>query len=77
MWQPSGDIYAEKDVPQPQPPVAFGFSNVKPEPIMLDVWSIVIPLRYWAENISTKSRIPDLSITKSLVFGSSSILRLY
>ena len=30
-------IYAEKEVPQPQPPVAFGFSNVKPEPIMFDV----------------------------------------
>ena len=29
--------YAEKDVPQPQPPVAFGFSNVKPEPIMFVV----------------------------------------
>jgi hypothetical protein len=29
--------YAEKDVPQPQPPVAFGFSKVKPEPIMFDV----------------------------------------
>jgi len=28
---------AENDVPQPQPPVAFGFSNVKPEPIMFDV----------------------------------------
>ena len=30
-------IYAENDVPQPQPPVAFGFSNVKPDPIMFDV----------------------------------------
>jgi hypothetical protein len=29
--------YAEKDVPHPQPPVAFGFSNVKPDPIMFDV----------------------------------------
>lgn len=29
--------YAENDVPQPQPPVAFGFSNVKPEPIMFEV----------------------------------------
>ena len=28
---------AENDVPQPQPPVAFGFSKVKPEPIMFDV----------------------------------------
>lgn len=28
--------YAEKDVPQPQPPVAFGFSKVKPEPIMFE-----------------------------------------
>lgn len=24
--------YAEKELPQPQPPVAFGFLNVKPEP---------------------------------------------
>ena len=24
--------YAENDDPQPQPPVAFGFLNVKPEP---------------------------------------------
>ena len=30
-------IYAENDVPQPQPPVAFGFSKVKPEPIIFDV----------------------------------------
>jgi hypothetical protein len=29
-------IYAENEVPQPQPPVAFGFSNVKPEPIIFD-----------------------------------------
>jgi hypothetical protein len=29
--------YAENEVPQPQPPVAFGFSNVNPEPIMFDV----------------------------------------
>ncbi len=29
--------YAENDVPQPQPPVAFGFSNVKPDPIILVV----------------------------------------
>jgi hypothetical protein len=26
--------YAEKDDPQPQPPVAFGFLNVKPDPCM-------------------------------------------
>ena len=25
--------YAENDVPQPQPPLAFGLLNVKPEPI--------------------------------------------
>lgn len=30
-------LQAENDVPQPQPPVAFGFSKVKPEPIMFDV----------------------------------------
>ena len=29
--------YAEKDVPQPQPPVALGFSNVKPDPIIFVV----------------------------------------
>ena len=29
--------YAENEVPQPQPPVALGFSNVKPEPIMFVV----------------------------------------
>ena len=29
--------YAENEVPQPQPPVAFGLSNVKPEPIILVV----------------------------------------
>ena len=29
--------YAENDVPQPQPPVALGFSKVKPEPIIFDV----------------------------------------
>lgn len=29
--------YAENDVPQPQPPVALGFSKVKPEPIMFVV----------------------------------------
>jgi len=29
--------YAENEVPQPQPPVAFGFSKVKPEPIILVV----------------------------------------
>ena len=29
--------YAENEVPQPQPPVAFGFSKVKPEPIIFDV----------------------------------------
>jgi hypothetical protein len=26
------DAYAENDDPQPHPPVAFGFLNVKPEP---------------------------------------------
>ncbi len=26
------DAYAENDDPQPQPPVAFGFLKVKPEP---------------------------------------------
>ena len=31
------DAYAENDVPQPQPPVAFGFSKVKPEPIIFVV----------------------------------------
>src|SRR5471032_1787990 len=25
-------VYAEKELPQPQPPVALGFLNVKPEP---------------------------------------------
>ena len=29
--------YAEKEVPQPHPPVAFGFSKVNPDPIMFDV----------------------------------------
>lgn len=29
--------YAENEVPQPQPPVAFGFSKVNPEPIIFDV----------------------------------------
>jgi hypothetical protein len=28
--------YAENEVPHPHPPVAFGFSNVKPEPIIFD-----------------------------------------
>ena len=27
--------YAENELPQPQPPVAFGFLNVNPEPCML------------------------------------------
>lgn len=26
------DDYAENELPQPQPPVEFGFLNVKPEP---------------------------------------------
>ncbi len=26
--------YAEKELPQPQPPVEFGFLNVNPEPCM-------------------------------------------
>lgn len=69
--------YAEKDVPQPQPPVALGFSNVKPDPIIFVVWSMVMPFRYCAENISTKSLMPCLSITKSPVFDSSSMFRLY
>lgn len=30
-------VYAEKDSPHPQPPVEFGLSNVKPEPITFDV----------------------------------------
>lgn len=30
-----GDVQTEKEVPQPQEPVAFGFSNVKPEPLKL------------------------------------------
>ncbi len=30
-----GDDQTEKEVPQPQEPVAFGFSNVKPEPLKL------------------------------------------
>ena len=56
--------HAENDVPQPQPPVAFGFSNVKPEPIIFVVWSIVMPFRYWAENISTKSRSEERRVGK-------------
>jgi hypothetical protein len=28
--------YAENELPQPQPPVAFGFLNVNPEPCMDD-----------------------------------------
>ena len=27
-----GAVYAEKELPQPHPPEAFGFLNVKPEP---------------------------------------------
>ena len=30
-----GGAQTEKEVPQPQEPVAFGFSNVKPEPLKL------------------------------------------
>lgn len=30
-----GGVQTEKEVPQPQEPVAFGFSNVKPEPLKL------------------------------------------
>lgn len=30
-------FYAENDVPHPQPPLALGFSNVKPEPITFEV----------------------------------------
>jgi hypothetical protein len=30
-WNCSG-CYAENELPQPQPPVEFGFLNVKPEP---------------------------------------------
>lgn len=29
--------YAVKEEPQPQPPVALGFSNVNPDPIIFDV----------------------------------------
>ena len=35
--QGHADTYAVKLVPQPQVPVAFGFSNAKPEPIS-DSW---------------------------------------
>ncbi len=37
LFKQSYEFYAENEVPQPQPPVAFGFSNVKPEPIMFEV----------------------------------------
>ena len=30
--KPTGTIYAEKELPQPQPPVEFGFLKVNPEP---------------------------------------------
>lgn len=30
-----GIAYAENELPQPQPPVAFGFLNVNPDPCML------------------------------------------
>ena len=30
-----GGVQTENEVPQPQEPVAFGFSNVKPEPLKL------------------------------------------
>jgi hypothetical protein len=32
-----GAAYAEKELPQPQPPVEFGFLKTNPEPCMDDV----------------------------------------
>jgi hypothetical protein len=40
---------AEKLLPHPQPPVAFGFLNVKPEPCIEVTWSTTMPARYCIE----------------------------
>lgn len=33
-WRRPRADYAENELPQPQPPVEFGFLNVKPDPCM-------------------------------------------
>src|SRR2546422_7992387 len=65
-----------KDDPQPQPPVALGFSNANPDSWKLLRKSIVVPLRCWALKVSTKQRTPPVSTTISSSSGFASMLRL-
>src|SRR4029077_19748301 len=70
-------LYAENELPQPHPPVEFGFLNVNPEPCIEVTYSIVTPFRYCAENGSTNTLNPSRGMTRSSSAARSSMTRLY
>src|SRR5512135_2712596 len=70
-------LYAENEEPQAHELVAFGFSNLKPEPFRLSTKSTVTPLSSGAEKGSTSSLTEPHSTTTSSSAACSSRLMPY
>src|SRR4028119_2223722 len=58
-------FHKEKEVPQPQEAVAWGFSILNDWPMRSSTKSITEPSMYWMETSSTTTVAPSRSITRS------------